>query len=69
MMRKYLICLMYTLKINKNRQLYNVIYIYQKTECHRNFATKLPQTFPAHEMSNNFLTSPNEHTVYHTSTI
>ena len=50
---------------NKNELLHNVTYNYQKSECHWIFATILNFHRPSlpYEISKNFLTSPNEHTV------
>ena len=52
---------------NKNELLHNVIYNYQKSKCNWNFATLLNFHRPslAYEISKNFITSPNEHTVVH----
>ena len=51
--------------INKNELLHNVTYNYQKSKCHWNFATlhNFHRPFLTYEIRNNFLTSPNEHTV------
>ena len=50
---------------NKNELLHKVTYNYQKSKCQWNFATFLNFHKPslAYEISTNFLTSPNEHTV------